>query len=154
MAIILNKIRNTPTGEKNLIFDAFLPEINNTGFIKEGSINLKLSKNNLGIQFELTPDECRMMRDVLTSFLKKHDNELMILFKQGRTLETKDFRNDSQNHRTQYNEPDFNKTVDVPMIKRNEFVEKKQIEEFDLPGMNLFDESSEEKKTNNEVEFY
>ncbi len=158
MTIILNKTKNTLAGEKNFILDANLPEINNVGFIKEGGVKLRLSKNNFGLELELTPDECRMLRDVLTSFLKKYDNELMILFRQGRTFQTRTNENTNEDYD---NKMQFNNDIIVPTVRREEVItpivrdaKPKNDFDFDIPGMNLVEKEKKNENTNNEVKYY
>ncbi len=67
--------------------DATMPGLNERGYAKEGDVTIRIGDQD-GIKgaFKLTVDESRALRDVVDLFLRKHDNGMAKLFKEGREV--------------------------------------------------------------------
>jgi len=67
--------------------DAEMPGLNERGYAKEGDVAVRIGDQD-GIKgvFKLTVDEARALRDAIDLFLRKHDNDMVALFKEGREV--------------------------------------------------------------------
>ena len=67
--------------------DAEMPGLNERGYAREGDVAVRIGDQD-GIKgvFKLTVDEARALRDAIDLFLRKHDNDMVALFKEGREV--------------------------------------------------------------------